>query len=226
MTASCNLLLRLARCSWPEAYSFTIDNCINKTTDGTGPRSFISAITGLTPHTQYYVRAYATNSTGTGYGNLLSFKTQPFLIGQFYGGGIIFYIDSTGLHGLISAISDLSTGAQWGCYGTLIGGTGTAVGTGQANTKAIVNGCSESGIAARLCYDLVMNGYSDWFLPSQDELNLLYQQEVVVGGFASNYYWSSSEYGKDYVWIQAFMSGNQYYYYKNSTYYVREIRAF
>ena len=236
LTASCGGNIRSSGGSsitvrgvcWSTSQSFTIDNCINKTTDGTGPGSFISAITGLTRNTPYYVRAYATNITGTGYGNLVSFKTltPPFSIGQSYGGGIIFYVDGTGLHGLISATSDQSTGAPWGCEELFIGGTGTAIGTGQANTNAIVNRCSESGIAARICDDLVLNGYSDWFLPSQDELNLLYQQEVVVGGFANHGYWSSSEYASPNAWTQTFTNGTQYTNLKDSPNFVRAIRAF
>jgi Protein of unknown function (DUF1566) len=197
------------------------------TTDGNGTGTFTSIITGLTSNTTYYIRAYATNSAGTFYGNEISFIASQFFIGQSYGGGIIFYIDGTGLHGLISATSDQSTGTPWGCMGTLIGGTGTAIGTGQANTTLIVNGCSTAGIAARICDDLVMNGYSDWFLPSKDELNLLYQQIAVVGGFANWYYWSSSEYNATGAWYQSFSSGIQYSYdVKYDTYCVRAVRAF
>jgi Protein of unknown function (DUF1566) len=162
---------------------------------------------------------------GTSWTNMTGVAVS-FAIGQSYGGGIIFYIDGTGLHGLISAPTDQSTGAQWGCYGTLIGGTSTAIGTGQANTTAIVNGCSDVGIAARICDDLVLNGYSDWFLPSKDELNQMYLQRIVIGGFANSNYWSSSEYDAVNAWTQDFYLDNQYNYFKNTPYDVRAIRAF
>ena len=148
-------------------------------------------------------------------------------IGQSYGGGIIFYIDATEQHGLIAATSDQSTGALWGCYGTLISGAdGTAIGTGNQNTHDIMAGCATAGIAARICGDLVLNGYSDWFLPSKDELNQMYLQRAVIGGFASSYYWSSSEYSGSYAWLQSFSNGSQYYPNKLDIFYVRAVRAF
>jgi formylglycine-generating enzyme required for sulfatase activity len=150
-----------------------------------------------------------------------------YLIGQAYGGGIIFYVDGTGQHGLIAATTNQSTGAQWGCYGTSIPGTSSAIGTGQANTTLIVNGCSTAGIAARLCDDLVLNGYSDWFLPSKDELYQMYLQKTAIGGFTNFSYWSSSEYNATNAWDQAFGSGSQSSYSKNFTGNgVRAVRAF
>ena len=200
----------------------------NHTTDGSGTGTFVSYLTGLTPNTLYYVRAYATNSVGTAYGNELSFTTlqnSSFYIGESYGGGIIFYIDGTGLHGLISATSDQGH-VSWGCQGTLIGGTGTAIGTGQANTTAIVNGCTTVGIAAQICDALVLNGYSDWFLPSKDELNQMYIQRNVIGGFTNQIYWSSSEYDATRAWGQFFTIGNQVTDLKDDLSYVRAVRAF
>ncbi|MCX6250958.1 MAG: DUF1566 domain-containing protein [Bacteroidetes bacterium] len=197
-----------------------------KTIDGSGTGIFTSSMTGLAPNTLYYVKAYATNSVGTTYGNQVSFSTIAFAVGQAYGGGIIFYIDGTGQHGLIAASTDQSTGAQWGCYGTSIPGTSTAIGTGQANTMLIVNGCSEAGIAVRICNDLMLNSYDDWFLPSKDELNQMYLQKTVIGGFVSYLYWSSSEYNANYAWTQYFSNGYQDLYNKNSTNYVRAVRAF
>lgn len=92
-----------------------------------------------------------------------------------------------------------------------------------------MNGCSESGIAARLCGDLVLAGYSDWYLPSKDELARLYENRVAVGGFASEWYWSSTELNNNKAWGINFASGatsNHYSTPKSNTFSVRAVRAF
>jgi hypothetical protein len=148
------------------------------------------------------------------------------VLDQPYQGGIIFYIDGTGLHGLIAATADQSTTVSWGCNGTTIGGTSTAIGKGQANTTTIVNSCSTAGIAARICNDLVLNGYDDWFLPSKDELNLMYVQQTTIGGFTGPFYWSSSEYNSSHAWGQNFINGLPKSNNKSDVDYVRAVRAF
>ena len=153
-------------------------------------------------------------------------RDRSFVIGQSYGGGIIFYIDGTGQHGLISAATDQSAGAGWGCEGTPIAGTSTAIGTGQANTTAIVNGCALGGIAARICDNLILNGYNDWFLPSKDELNQMYIQRAIIGGLIGDIYWSSTQYNDNNAWLQGFINGTQTFAGKDWTHYVRAIRAF
>jgi hypothetical protein len=184
-------------------------------------------ISGLVSNTYYHFRIKVEKNSEWTYGNDLSFKTLDgtLHIGQTYQGGKIFYIDGTGQHGFIAAPYDQTSEATWGCVDQLIG-TATALGTGQANTTAIVNACSEAGIAARICDDLVLNGYSDWFLPSQDELNLLYPIKNLIGGFQPAGYCTSSEKNAHNGWIQLFNSGQLYWqdkWYKN---YVRAIRAF
>ncbi len=196
------------------------------TIDGNGTGVFVSNLTNLLPNTRFYIRAYATNSAGTSYGNEVTFN-NTFHIGKNFGGGIIFYIDNDGQNGLISATTDQSTGAPWGCYGTLIGGTSTALGSGQANTAAIVNGCSTAGIAARICDNLVLNGYSDWYLPSLEELNQMCLQKTIIGNLSPNVYYSSSEWSDLSAWMFGFSGDcSQAYYYKNNQHYVRAIRAF
>lgn len=196
-----------------------------KTLDSTGVGSFSSSLKGLMTGTTYFVRAYAINSIDTGYGNELSFTT-PFAIGRSYGGGIIFYIDTTGVHGLIAATSDQSSHIEWYNGSNITtGATATAVGTGLSNTNAIVTAQGAGSYAASICKNYRGGGYDDWFLPSKNELNLLYLQQSYVGSFALNY-WSSTEGGNDAAWDQDFSNGYQYNSIKGSTIPVRAIRAF
>jgi hypothetical protein len=153
----------------------------------------------LNPNTTYYVRAYAvTENNISAYGNEVSFTTLS--IGQAGpGGGLVFFNKGNTTGGwqyLETATSDQSTSIQWGCYGTSITGTLFAVGSGEANTALIVAGCNEASFAAKLCDNLSLGGQTDWFLPSRDELNLVYRNLILngQGNFnISNLYWSSSE---------------------------------
>ena len=203
------------------------------TTDGSGAGTFTSNITGLNANTLYYVRAYATNDDGTSYGSQISFTTSATMIaiGDMYAGGIVFYIDGTGEHGLVCADID-ETNSVWGCEGTGINGAdGTEVGTGAQNTIDIETDCTTPGTAADRCAMKVYNGYNDWFLPSKDELNLMYVYLHLsdLGGFYDTYYWSSSEISSDNAWRQSFVNGTQEGHDKeffNSTLKVRAVRAF
>lgn len=206
----------------------TTSNSVVSSGSGTG--SFISNLTGLNTGTTYYVRAFATNSVGTSYGNQISFTTNAaFTIGQSYGGGIIAYIDSSGLHGLIAAPTDQGTGIIWHSGGgTSTGAFGSAIGTGNNNTNSIIALYGSENNAARICYDLVLGGYSDWYLPSSGELFQLYFNRSIIGGFDNNAsYWSSTEaYSVYTAWCRNFVTGYGTQDSKLNQYHVRAVRSF
>jgi hypothetical protein len=172
---------------------------------------------------------------------ITALESQPAVIGDFRYGGVVFWVDpNDNTHGLVCAVEDQSSGIQWynGSYITT-NATGTAIGTGQANTTAIISvqGATETNYAAGLAKDYSGGGYTDWFLPSKDELNEMYLNKASIdatafsnGGsdFAVNFYWSSTEYDASHAWGQAFTNGNQNlnFYGKFSALYVRAVRAF
>jgi hypothetical protein len=148
-------------------------------------------------------------------------------IGNDYQGGKIAYIDDSGQHGLIAAPSDQSTGIRWyNGRNTATGAIATAIGTGNANTNTIIENQGAGSYAAQLCADLVLGGYSDWYLPSKDELNQLYLNKTAVGGFANANYWSSSEFSNYFARLQDFHYNFQGANNKALTYHVRAVRAF
>jgi hypothetical protein len=124
----------------------------------------------------------------------------------------------------------------WGCQGTSIGGTLAEIGNGLNNTEYIVEVCTSPGIAAKRCYDLEENGYSDWFLPSQDEFWELHKHRSTIdaalstiGGapFVNSWYWSSTECGQSCARAFGyFNSYDQNSFGKDDQHEVRAIRAF
>ncbi len=209
----------------------------SKTADGTGAGNFTSYIKGLNSLTTYYIRAYATNSNGTGYGSTMSFTTGDeslLAIGQIYQGGVIGYILQFGdpgfvsgeVHGLIVSNSNLTASTlPWGCQGDSILGAINAYG-GSSNTNAIVNNCSERPIAASACDLLEHETYDDWFLPAKIQLNHLYLNRSLIGGFTGTYYWSSTQYDSGHAWTQFFPTGDQEFDNKDNSRYVRCVRYF
>ena len=214
---------------WSTSPNPTLANAFS--IEGTGSGNFSGSISGLLIGTFYYVRAYATNNIGTAYGTQVSFSTISSLtIGSTFEGGIIFYLDSSNQHGLLCAPSDQVIATNWGCPNTQIAGAdGSAIGTGAQNTIDIVNGCSMTDdYAAILCDSLVLNGYSDWFLPSKEELKAIYNNLKLsgIGSLTNNAYWSSSEMTSVFAWQVIFANGLVQGTGKNNSASVRAVRAF
>jgi hypothetical protein len=198
----------------------------NKSIAGAGSFGFTHSFGGLALGVTYYVRAYARNSSGTVYSNERTIVI-PLAIGMTHAGGIVFYIDGTGQHGLVCAPFDQGY-YIWGCRGTNIS-TSTVLGGGQLNTSLILSGCGQRPIAASVCADLVLNGYNDWFLPSIDELSMMYSNLKTqgIGGFSNEWYWSSSQDGANLAWFMRFTDGLAGHSYKSEYYWqVRAVRAF
>jgi hypothetical protein len=162
-------------------------------------------------------------------------------------GGFVFYVTGDGLHGLEAAPEDIggnatATSVAWGCYPNLLSGMNeTGVGSGAHNTSQR-DLCSDASTAAKAAAAYEFNGYTDWFLPSKDELDLMYHKLADTdgnstnsgvgddgnpGGFASNEYWSSSQSSSSVAWYQYFGDGDQYdYTNKYLSLRVRAVRAF
>jgi hypothetical protein len=150
-------------------------------------------------------------------------------------GGFVFYVTDGGLHGMEAAPVDQSTGAEWGCSGSAIeGADGTDIGTGADNTNDIIDGCATQGIAARVAKDYTLNGYGGWYLPSKDELNLMWEiladpdsvNSNNLAGFGTGRYFSSSEKNPGAAWGQRFGNGTGKGIGKDTERYVRAVRVF
>lgn len=152
---------------------------------------------------------------------------QEFYVGQHYGGGVIFFLDSTKLHGLIADTVDLGSYSWYNGIYLLTDAQSTRIGAGHKNTKRIVLAQGKNGSYAALeCTKSKHSGYSDWFLPSKDELNKMYRLRYVIGGFTNNVYWSSSEDYDHSSWLEAFANGKQGTDFKSESYFVRAARSF
>ncbi len=174
-------------------------------------------------------------------------SVTTYSVGDFAHGGIVFWVDETGQHGLVCAKEDQSTGVRW--HAGTFGNTrayGDGLYAGEANTSIIIAahvaiGDDGNTYAARICNELQItesgNTYGDWYLPSREELALMYQNRASInatatanGGssFVNDFYWSSTEGNNTiYAWVYDYTSGSNSYISQKNTYHsVRAIRAF
>ena len=209
---------------------------IKTETDPDGATGGIAyTITGTSQLLSVPYALYAANAgTATGGGNFTHY------IGEEYGGGVIFHLwkDSAGIeHGLIVALTDQSTSQAWSnLTSTSIGASAQSSWDGLSNSNSIVGQAGHTSSAAKLCLDLVSGGQSDWYLPSIQELNMLWNNYYTVARVLSqisgatqlsnNYYWSSSESTNNLAWYFNFNDGVAANGSKSFTYYVRAVRAF
>lgn len=153
-------------------------------------------------------------------------------VGDYAHGGIVFWISNDQTYGLVCPdvwdFNPYENQCTWGCPGLYIGSTDNF--NGQLNTEMILNACPEVGIAASICANFEVNGYTDWFLPSIFELSKfsIWVSQETLGNYWG-YFWSSTEdfseacYG---MWISPNSNQNYSFMMKENFYYVIPVRKF
>jgi hypothetical protein len=189
--------------------------------------------------TNYYYRALINGEYVDE--NVYEFKT-PYAIGEAFQGGILAYVYQPfeneyvngQMHGFVVAENALADTAKWGCEGTSLPGmvTGGFAGTTAAQNQAIIDGCAEAGIAAKLCNDLTLNGYSDWLLPSKDVINNgIRKNEVLekLSGIVDGYYWTCTPHYNNpaqSAWATHINNGSNIQADKSNEYHIIPVREF
>ena len=168
-------------------------------------------------------------------------------VGEVFDGGIVFFVDETGEHGLMASLEDLNDGirVQWSnVTSTAVGASAQDFFNGASNTTAIIAQTGHASSAAQLCASYSGGGKTDWYLPSHQELYLLGNNSVIINKVLANdsdpntkglnvsndasnsSYWSSTELSRRTAWSLLLQDGLMYGNVKNNTFSVRGVRAF
>lgn len=184
------------------------------------------------------------SGTGTNSNPYLINSTETHFVGELFGGGVVFYVEHSGQHGLICGMTDLNDLVKWSNINVLpIGAAAQSDWDGQANTTAIINQPGHTESAAKLCDDYTNIDYgtgvfSNWYLPALSQLhklfNALYEvnKTLEIDGNSSTAallkwpYWSSTENSSFYAWTFHFYFQEAHAYEKAGDWKVRPIRNF
>ncbi len=204
---------------------------------------------------EYYIKTETDPTGGTSYSitgtsQLLSVpyalhakNAKTYKVGDFAHGGIVFWVDETGQHGLVCAKTNQSSGIRWSAgTDTYTMAKGDGPKGGYLNTAIIISnqGYGDGATyAARICNELkITEGgitYGDWYLPSIEELNIMFDARTTInttalangGSSLGNYfYWSSTEQSLNFTYYYSFSTDFIGYVAKSTSYYVRAVRAF
>ena len=158
----------------------------------TGVGQFVVTAKDLDLNTVYFVRPYVKIDNTIHYGNQVTFKTTGYFGPS---GGYVVYDHGEMIDGwrYLEASPEILEN-KWGCEGTFISGTLPQVGKGKENSDLIINGCGQSDCAAKSCNNYVFGGFSDWFLPSTNELEVTLRALIDMDVLISYYpYWTSTQ---------------------------------
>jgi len=197
---------------WSKATNPSIDGA--HTIDVVEDGKFSSLMTKLEPETEYFYKAYATNEAGTSYGFQSSFKTTKssnLPIVMFNGKPLTICPD------------DYSVKIKWGEYG--VNTNAKSLNDGDDNCSKIIDKLGTfNNYAAKVCDELDAYGYTDWYLPSRDELKVIFENKSAVGNFLESSYWSSTEYDGFNAFYVSFINGYSTQTSKEYEYRVRCVR--
>jgi hypothetical protein len=206
---------------------------------GSGTGLYSTFLTSLVTNKTYYARAFATNAIGTSYGGEISFTTTNVVPGNFYQGGRVAYIFTNTdfgyvaneIHGIIVKSNGVApfanTKYKWSDTLTNIIGTNNGVGYGLLNTNIIVNALGNRAPAAKICFDLIDNGYNDWFLPTKQDLDKIKLTQSITGVNIWSGFWTSNQLDINQAYFVSHQAGaGQYWTLKTDAWYIVPARYF